>query len=544
VDRRERRERRRVREPRELPPYERVPIPDRWRVVEALAVNEKLYDPYDQNTLKADRPIFGTQDVFFNLAMISDTTFEPRRLPTPVGVQNNRKSGTLDLFGDGEQYGFVQNLIVSTALIKGDTVFRPPDYEFRFTAVANYNHQQVETFGTLYADPADGRRRDDWHIGPQDLFLDVHLRNKSDRYDFDSIRVGIQPFTSDFRGFLFQDNQPGVRLFGNWWNNRMQYNLGAFRRLEKDTNSGLNEWTNLRKDDVFVANMYYQDFPVLGFQMQGTVLYNRNREDARHYNENDFLQRPAPVGDGRSHDYDVVYVGMNADGHIDRVNLTLSSYLAVGEDDHNPIARQEQDILAYFAAGEASYDRDWYRLKAFALFASGDDDPLDGTAGGFDAVFENPQIAGADTAFWQRQSIPFIFGGGVSLQGRNGILPSLRTSKEEGQSNFVNPGILLVGAGADFDILPQVRLEANASWLHFQHTATLRLLRNQAEIDNEIGWDLSGAITWRPLFTQNVVLRLAGAVLLPGEGTQQLFDATGDGKDPLYSVLANLILTY
>ena len=43
--------------------------------------------------------------------------------------------------------------------------------------------------------------------------------------DFDSLRIGIQPFSSDFRGFLFQDNQLGVRLFGTRDNNRWQYNL-------------------------------------------------------------------------------------------------------------------------------------------------------------------------------------------------------------------------------------------------------------------------------------------------------------------------------
>ena len=78
-------------------------------------------------------------------------------------------------------------------------------------------------------------------MGVQELFADVHLRNVSTRYDFDSLRVGIQPFISDFRGFLFQDVPFGVRLFGTRDNNQWQYNLGWFRRLEKDTNSGLND---------------------------------------------------------------------------------------------------------------------------------------------------------------------------------------------------------------------------------------------------------------------------------------------------------------
>ncbi len=103
----------------------------------------------------------------------------------------------------------------------------------------------------------------------QEAFIDYHIRNVSDRYDFDSVRVGIQPFSTDFRGFLFQDNQLGVRLFGNRDNNRYQYNLAWFRRIEKDTNSGLNDLgEDLRDDDIFVANLYRQDFPVLGMTSQ------------------------------------------------------------------------------------------------------------------------------------------------------------------------------------------------------------------------------------------------------------------------------------
>ena len=49
-------------------------------------------------------------------------------------------------------------------------------------------------------------------LGLQEAFVDYHIRNVSERYDFDSVRVGIQPFSTDFRGFLFQDNQLGVRL--------------------------------------------------------------------------------------------------------------------------------------------------------------------------------------------------------------------------------------------------------------------------------------------------------------------------------------------
>lgn len=524
--------------------YDYVSIPDRWRIVESLGVHERLWDPYHQNTLKGDRPIFGTQDWFFNLAVVSDTVFELRRLPTPVGAQANRRSGSLDIFGDDEQFVVVENLIVSLALIQGDTVFRPPDWEFRFTGVANFNYAEVETFGVLNADPTKGRDRYDDHFAIQDLFIDRHLWNRSDRYDFDSLRIGIQPFISDFRGFLFQDNPLGVRLFGTFQNNRIQYNIAWFRRIEKDTNSGLNQAVDLRDDDVFVANLYYQDFPVLGFNVQGTVVYNKNEEaDDVFFDENGFLQRPAPFGDARPHDYDVVYLGLNGDGHFDRINLTTSFYWAVGRDERSPIAQRRQKINALFAAAEVSMDFDWFRVKAFGLYSSGDEDPFDGNANGFDTILDNPQFAGAETSFWQRQAIPLIGGGGVILSGRNSFVPSLRTSKELGQSNFVNPGLGLVGVGADFDVLPELRLLANASWLTFDDTSSLEVLRNQGPIAKQIGYDVSAGLVYRPLFIENIVLRVSGAVLFPEDGMKQLFNDDNQSF-PFYSVLANLILTY
>jgi len=522
-------------------PHDFLPVSDRWRIMDSLGREERWYDPYDFNWLKADRPVLGEQ-WFLNARLVSDSLFEPRRLPTPVGTAVTRRRGSLDVFGEGEQYLAAETVIASFSLIEGNTVFRPPDWEIRATGAWQGNYLRVEEDGVVNIDPTHGFRRWDQHFGLQEAFVDRHLANVSDRYDFFSVRAGIQGFQADFRGFLLAENDLGLRLFGNYANNRVQWNLAAFRRVEKDTNSGLNTF-DLREDDVYVANLYYQDFPVLGFTLQGTALYNRNQEGdgLQHYDTNGFLQRPAPVGSGRPHNYDVTYLGLNGDGHFGWLNLTFAAYLALGEDDRNPIADREVDIEAGLLAAEASVDFDWIRPKLFALWASGDSDPFDGDAEGWDAIFENPNFAGADTSFWQRQAIPFIAGGGVILSGRNALFPSLRTSKEEGQSNFVNPGLVLIGVGGDFDVLPELRLVTNVSWLAFDDTAVLQVLRQQGSIDREIGWDVSAALIYRPLFIENVVLRLSGAVLFPGEGLHDLFD---DGPFPLYSVLVNVVLTY
>ena len=120
------------------------------------------------------------------------------------------------------------------------------------------------------------------------------------------------------------------------------------------------------------------------------------------------------------------------------------------------------------------------------------------------------------------------------------MLNSLRSSKEHGQSNFTNPGILLAGGGVDMDLLPELRLSFNANYLAFAETEVLEVLRQQANVDEEIGWDLSAAIIWRPFMSQNIVFRLSYAQLMAGQGYADLF---GDDEDP-YSLLANLILTF
>jgi hypothetical protein len=524
-------------------PSDFVPVPDRWRLVEGIGVHERWWDPYNQSTYKADRPIFGN-DWFVNFAAISDSIIEPRRLPTPVGLALTRENGTLDSFGEGAQIGMVQQVILSGSIIKGNTVFRPPDYELRVTPAFNVNYATVQELGLLNVNPAKGDTRFDYQIGLQEAFLDKHVMNLTDRYDFFSVRAGVQGFSADFRGFLFQDNRLGARLFGNYDNNRIQYNLAYFRTIEKDINSGLNRIMPLRNDDVFLANLYYQDFPVLGFTVQGIVAYNMNREGDRlpHFDENGFPQRPAFLGVDLPRNYDAVYIGTNGDGHFGPVNVTYGVYFLTGQDRGNPFTGKDSDLMAGFAAGEASMDFDWLRVKAFGFYASGDRDPFDDTETGFDAIFENPQFAGADTAFWMRQGIPLIGGGLVSISPRNAIIPDLRPSKEQGQSSFAGPGIGLVGVGADFDILPELRLITNVSYLEFDNTTPLSVLRNQGRIDNEIGTDVSAAIIYRPLFIQNIVFRLSGAVLFPGKGLRQLF-APSD-TSPYYSTFANIVLTY
>ena len=557
--------------PPEAFPADQLPVPDRWRILTGLCpakgADQTLFtqfhnmrevchskrDPYHQNLLKGDIPLgegrpgfLKGDDWFINLGLVSDTVLEPRTFPIPVGVQTTARPQSLDVFGKDASFVFSQSFIASASLIKGQTAFKPPEIEYRVAIAFNYNHVTVPERRVLFVEPSKGTKRDDNFAGVQEAFVDYHIRNVSDRFDFDSVRVGIQPFQADFRGFLFNDNQLGIRLFGNRDNNRFQYNLAAFWRIEKDTNSGLNNLTEkLRDDFVFIANVYRQDFLIPSLTSQITVVYNRNREAGDiHIDDNGFPVRPALLGNLRGHNYDVLYLGYNADGRVGRINVTASAYAALGKDRNSFFTGKAADIRAFFGAAEISYDHDWMRFRLSGLYATGDHDPYDNKETGFDAIFENPIFAGADTSYWIRQTIPFAGGGRViSINGRNGILNSLRSSKEEGQSNFNNPGTMLLGAGADFDLTPELRLSGNANHLWFENTATLQALRVEGSIPKAIGWDLSAAAIWRPKATQNLVFRLSAATLLPGKGFRDLFDNSGGNRN-YYSVLANIIVAY
>jgi hypothetical protein len=542
--------------PPEAFPTDQVPIPDRWRLIQSLGlVTEHWYDPYHQNTLKGDRPIDRAKvpwlpitgdDWFFTLSAVSDSVLEPRTFPIPVGVQTTARPHSLDVFGKDASYVASQTFIVGASLTKGSTAFKPPEIEYRLSLAINFNYADVPERRVLDVRPTRPTHRFDHFLGVQEAFVDYHLRNVSARYDFDSIRVGIQPFQSDFRGFLFNDQQLGVRLFGNRDDNRFQYNLAVFWRLEKDTNSGLNAVLQRPRDDwVFVANLYRQDFLIPSLTSQLTVVYNRNREGNRvHIDDNGFPVRPALIGTLKGRDYDAVYVGYNADGHVGRLNLTASIYGAFGQDRNSIFTDRKAKIRAAFAAAELSYDHDWMRFRLSGAYGSGDHDPYDSTETGFDAIVENPIFAGADTSYWIRQAIPFAGGGRViSISGRNGVLNDLRSSKEEGQSNFNNPGLVLGGFGGDFDLLPELRVSANANHLWFENTSVLQTLRNEGSIPRGIGWDLSASAIWRPKATQNVVARLSAAALVAGRGFRDLFDNVGNHR--VYaSVLANVILSY
>jgi hypothetical protein len=534
------------------PPPERqpdyIPVPNRWKLRYPVTprypagtdgqypfVEPGTVNPYRQSPLKGDFPVIG-DDIFVVLKTVIETPFEYRKVPTIGGVSTERPD-TEAFFGEGEQWALLPTALASFEIFKGDTSFKPRDWAFRVTPAFNLNYNVFRERNNLLPSPEEGvtRRRQD--IALEEAFGEVKLFDVSSNYDFVSVRAGIQPFTSDFRGFLFRDINLGVRAFGNWGSNRNQWNVAYFDQLEKETNSELNIQTR-REQQVFIANWYRQDTFVRGYTITASVHWSLDANPKLFFDENGFLQRPSPIGVVAPHDVESFYVGFGGDGHWGRLNVSHQFYQAWGRDDLNGIAGQATDINAQFAAFEASIDKDWWRLKGTFVWASGDDDPLDDQARGFDSIFDEPNIIGGPFSFWNREGLRLsqTF---VGLVGRESILPSLRTSKAEGQANFVNPGIIMYNVGWDGAFTQKLKAFANGTYLLFDKTEVLQTVLFQSEIDKAIGIDSSIGFEYRPWLNDNVIIQTGVSVFTPAQGFENILTS-----DTLYTPFVVLTLTY
>ncbi|MEK6674577.1 MAG: hypothetical protein AABZ47_02860 [Planctomycetota bacterium] len=545
-----------------------VPIEDRWRIgfppydrlgrrrrldavtMSAVSGNYQYvkghwYDPYNQNVLKGDYPIIG-QNTFLNLTFTSDISYESRNLPTPSGESTERTSSR-EFFGRSGQNFVNSNFIMRADLFHGDSAFKPFDWRLRLSPVFNWNYLDVEELGVVNIDVSKGIFREWRDFALQEAFFEVRLADLGEYYDFVNLRIGRQPFISDFRGFVFNEVNQGVRLFGNQDSNRRQWNVVYFYQAEKDTNSDLNTF-DARDQQVIVANYYVQDsldFEFVpeswrkGYTTQFSIHYNHDDQGTQelHFDRNGFLVRPDPVGSFTPHDVKVAYLGWTGDGHVGRLNVDHAFYWALGRDDLNPIAGQKLTVNAQMAAIESSLDIDWIRLRSSLFWASGDRSPQDREGRGFDAIFDNPNFAGGPFSFWNREAIRLL---GVNLTNRNSLLPDLSSSKTEGQASFVNPGLFLINAGLDAEITPKLKAITNASYLWFAHTETLELFLKQPAIPREIGLDVGFGLQYRPYLNNNLIMSIGVSALRPGDGLSE----TLDSDEVLYAFFTNVTFTF
>ena len=474
--------------PRDLAGSDYWPIEDRWRVGFPLwdrYYYGNIFDPYHQNVLKGDYPI--CNDVFFSFTGVSDSFFERRNLPVKKGDQVQRL--------------FQQTFFTTFDVFKGDNSFHPSEWFFRVTpAFRSFSLDPVgtDTFTTV-----------------QEAFADYQLAVVSQYYDTVDIRAGRQVFVFDFRGFLFADTNDAVRLFGTADSNRWQWNLFAFETVKKDKVTQLNTFDE-RQQTIAGGNVFYQDFLFNGFNVMGGVLSDHDRI-ANHV--------------------DAYYFELAGDGHIGRFLVDFAFIQALGHDDFNPIAKRGVTIDAQFAAAEVAYQMDWFFPKVSALYASGDSNPKNGRAKGFDAVFDNPNFAGDGFSFFNRENVA---PGGVILSNTFSFLPNLRT-KAADPVNFVNPGIFLLNAGFQANLTTRLQYQANFNYYHLMASEPVELKAKKAKVGGDIGGEINMGLVYKPLIVDNLIIQFGASALRPGDTIK---DLNGGDRDKLYTVFTAITAIY
>jgi hypothetical protein len=532
-----------------------VPVEDRWRIgypewdrygKDHPAQDDYPYeigrwwDPYHQNVLKGDFPILG-QNTFFEVTALSFTLYEPRQVPTPTTpFESTARPLETEFFGRPNQAVFLQTVTLAVELIHGDAAFKPPDWRIRIAPTFNFNSLSSQELGIVNPNVDKGTDRLRTFSTFNEYFIEKKLADLSPNYDFVSARVGTQQFNSDFRGFVLNDLNLAARLFGTLQANQDQFNLIYFDNREKDTNSQLNGNNFNRYQRLLIANFFRQDFLFPGYTALLNFHYNHDSPTVK-FDKNSFLVRPDAAGIFQPHTLDVAYLGWGGDGHIGRFNVSHQAYCALGRDGNNPIGNGPQDIMAYMAAVELSYDRDYVRFRTSYFFASGDGNPNNHQATGFDTIIDNPNFAGTQFSYWQRQAIGLF---GVNLKQRLSLVPDLRSSKIQGQSNFVNPGLQLFNLGWDADLTPKVKLINNYNLLWFDKTAVLEQFVFQGNINRFIGGDLSTGLEYRPLLSNNVVMLFGLATLVPGDGFKDLYNRFRHDVQPLVAGFMQMTLAY
>jgi hypothetical protein len=534
--RKEKEPRNRTRDKKPLP-KDFEPISDRWRDIKTPPyernVKGRWHDPYNQNPLKGDYPILG-QNTFLLLTAATDNLLEVSRLPTPSGVSTAGLQRT-QFFGQGERFLSLNNLRLSMEFYHGQVAYRPRDWEIRATSVFNINYVALRENNGVNVNVRRGANRTDRQLAFQELFAEKRLFTVSDHFDFISLRSGIQRFSSDFRGFIFSDLNLGGRLFGSLHSNRYQYNLAYFYLLEKDTNSELNT-IFARQQIVAIANLYRQDLFTLGYTGQLSFHFNYDRPGI-YFDTNGFPIRPALIGTVQPHAVKAYYLGWTGDGHWGRLNVNHAFYQVLGRDTFNQLANRPITINAQMAALELSVDQDWKRYRVSAFYASGDPQPMDNLGQGFDTIVDQTAFAGGPFSFWNLQTIKLM---GVNLVGKNSLLPSLRSSKTEGQPNFVNPGLLLFNLALDAELTPKLKLILNGNYLHFVNTTSVQQFINQANISNNLGIDYGLGLIYRPFLNNNAIFTLSATALTPLSGYRNIYQSS----QTQFSVFTSLVFTY
>lgn len=475
-------------------------------------------------------------DLYLRLQAFARGELDDFSIPTSSGTPGPGAS----FFGSDDQ----ARARVDAAVVADAWRVRPGhggvEWRARVALAAARQIDEVGELGVISPDLGEGDDRGEGAFGVEEAWFE-HGLSPRDAQTHWSVRVGVLPLRTDFRGFVYDDSNLGA-LFSGANSERWSWKLALFDRRDRDTETGLLELDEERDQLVAVASLRRDDWlPFVGdregYATEFSLHWSLDTRD-EHVDEDGFSVAPPPFGAAQSGDVESIYLGWAGEGRLsEHWDVSHALYQVYGSDEANPIAAKEVDIDARLAAIELGTHFGGIRVSFSALHASGDSDANDKKGGGFDAILDAPRFAGAGSSFWARHAWRLV---GTKLKSDWSPLPDLSPSQNEGHQGFVNPGLDLLGASAAWTPNESLRASAGLSWLNFDDTDSLETLLQIDSVEREIGWELWTGAEWRPTRQVNARVELGASVLLPGGGIERVF---GD-DDPLWGVFAAVTLGF
>ena len=289
-----------------------------------------------------------------------------------------------------------------------------------------------------------------------------------------NIRAGIQDYKSDLIGSIYSDTDLGVRVTGTY--KGIDWSLYGTNRLENDLLSDFNQITSFRDQQVYIAH--------LQFNIGKTIV-----KPSIHFN----IDEEGDHGRGRvgrEEDVETFYVGFTTYGPIGPVNLLTGFYGVFGDQDNvslvGAIPLRDQNVRAFVGYFDVSYPVLNGKITPHTgvFYASGDNDPFDGDATGFDAISDHVDVWGSN-GFMIGDRVSLGALGGRTVMRHDSPYTSLRDT--DANSNFVNPGAVAVNIGLNTKPFDKLSLDTNFTQFWWRETDSLEAILGALGIPDNLG---------------------------------------------------------
>ena len=340
-----------------------------------------------------------------------------------------------------------------------------------------------------------------------------------------NVRTGIQDYKSDLIGSIYHDTDLGVRVTGTY--EGIDWSLYGANRIENDLLSDFNQISSFRNQQIYIAH--------LQFNIGKTIV-----KPSIHFNiDDEGDHRRGRVG--RDENVEVLYVGFTTFGPIGPVNILTGFYGVFGDQDNfslvGAIPLRDQNVRAFVGYFDVSYPLLKGKITPHigGFYASGDNDPFDGDATGFDAISDHVDVWGSKGfMIGDRVSVGAL--GGRTIMRHDSPYTSLRDT--DANSNFVNPGAVAVNIGLNTKPFDKLSLDTNFTQFWWRATdsleAIMAALGTPNNLGNTLGFELNMEANYK--LTDKLNINASGTIYKTHQEMRKIY---GD-NDLLIKVTAGI----